>query len=565
VKRLSTAALLAFLPSCAFYAPSPEGREGQMPQRRAGAAAAFQSAADAALEALYAAYPERATADGLHDHDNRLTDWSRDGVERRVDVFSRHLRRVEEAPDDALPEAAYYDRLLLAGRLRAELFELQVVQTWRRDPNLYRRAISDGLFPLAALSFETPERRRSLAEARLRDVPGLLAAARANLDAASAIAVDVALEDFKGLSSFLRDGLAKAFPDPKTQEFRDILRLASEAVDAFRAWLEKDLRPKAVAPFALGADTFREKLRLEERVEETPEVLLERGRALLRATREELTRAAGGRAPEDALKELAKDVPAADKLLDETKALLAELRRWASGQVTLPEEDGVRVVETPAFRRATSFASMRTPGPFEKAAQEAFYAITLPEADWPAEKSAQHLSFFNRSNLALITVHEVWPGHYTQTLLAREAPTRVRKALGSAAFSEGWAHYCEQLYAEAFPSARLAQLHMALLRVCRYVAALEMHTRGMSVEKAAELFREQAWLSPAAAEREARRGAVDPLYLVYTLGKFEILRLREDWQAATGGSAKDFHDALLRVGRPPVPLARQILLERRRD
>jgi uncharacterized protein (DUF885 family) len=233
--------------------------------------------------------------------------------------------------------------------------------------------------------------------------------------------------------------------------------------------------------------------------------------------------------------------------------------------VTLPEGDDVRVVETPSFRRSTSFASMAVPGPFETTAREAYYAITLPEPGWTEDRKEQHLSFFSRSSLALISVHEVWPGHYAQSLLARVAPTRVTRALGSAAFSEGWAHYAEQLYAEtAAPALRLTQLQMALLRVCRYIAALEMHTRGMTVEKAAEFFAREGLLPPAAAEREARRGAVDPLYLVYTLGKADILRLRDDWRNATGGSLKDFHDALLRIGHPPLKLARMMLLEGRR-
>jgi uncharacterized protein (DUF885 family) len=300
-------------------------------------------------------------------------------------------------------------------------------------------------------------------------------------------------------------------------------------------------------------------------VDAAPQVLLDRGYALLRRTREEMKLAAGARAPEDVLKEAAKDHPPAEKLIDETKALLDQLRRWASTVATLPNEDGVRVVETPSFRRSTSFASMSTPGPFEASAKEAYYAVTLPDPSWTEDRKAQHLSFFSRPSLALISVHEVWPGHYTQALLAREAPTRVRKALGSAAFSEGWAHYTEQLYADAVPSLRLTQLKMALLRICRYIVAIEMHTRGMSVEKAAEFFMTEGLLPAAAAEREARRGAVDPLYLVYTLGKLEILKLRDDWRNATGRSEKEFHDALLRCGHPPLKLARRILLERRRD
>ncbi|HEX7899165.1 MAG TPA: DUF885 domain-containing protein [Planctomycetota bacterium] len=564
MKRLPFVPLLALAASCGFYRPDPAGREGELPELGGGETASFRSLADAALEALYSAFPERATADGVHDHDNRLGDWSRAGVDARAASLRRHLRRLEALALDVLPEASYYDALQLISRFRAELFDLETVRSWERDPGHYRRVISDALYPLAALGFAPVERRRGLAEGRLGDVPGLLAAARANLANPPRIFTEIAIEDFGGLLAFVRDGLPQAFGDPKNGEFAEARKDAVEALTAFLAWMKAELLPKSAGAFALGAEAYRTKLLHEEMIETPLDVLLDRGYALLRRTREEMKAAAGARAPEDVLKEAAKDHPPAEKLLDETKALLAELKRWASTVATLPEEDDVRVIETPAFRRSTSFASMQTPGPFETAAKEAYYAVTLPDPGWTEDRKAQHLSFFSRPSLALISVHEVWPGHYAQNLLARHAPTRVRKALGSAAFSEGWAHYTEQLYAESVPAVRLIQLKMALLRVCRYVAALEMHTRGMSVEKATEFFMTEGLLPAAAAEREARRGAVDPLYLVYTLGKAEILRLRDDWRNATGGSLKDFHDALLRAGHPPLKIARMILLEGRR-
>ena len=47
---------------------------------------------------------------------------------------------------------------------------------------------------------------------------------------------------------------------------------------------------------------------------------------------------------------------------------------------------------------------------------------------------------------------------------------------------------------------------------------------------------------------EAKRGTLDPTYMVYTLGKLEILRLREDYKKKMGKafSLQQFHDAFLR-------------------
>jgi len=65
------------------------------------------------------------------------------------------------------------------------------------------------------------------------------------------------------------------------------------------------------------------------------------------------------------------------------------------------------------------------------------------------------------------------------------------------------------------------------------------------------------------AEREARRGTADPTYLVYTLGKHEILKLREEYRKRTGATLAGFHDALLHTGYPPLPIARRILFGER--
>ena len=184
---------------------------------------------------------------------------------------------------------------------------------------------------------------------------------------------------------------------------------------------------------------------------------------------------------------------------------------------------------------------------------------------WPEERRAKHLTFFNRANLKLISVHEAYPGHYTQFLRVRDCPSRVRRIFGCASFSEGWAHYCEQLYADTgdtSPGLRLQQLSMALLRICRYICGIEMHTRGMSYEQAVEFFVTQGWMERVNAEREARRGTSDPTYLVYTLGKMEILKLRDEYLARPEHTLRGFHNEFIRHGYPPIPVMRMILLGR---
>ena len=210
---------------------------------------------------------------------------------------------------------------------------------------------------------------------------------------------------------------------------------------------------------------------------------------------------------------------------------------------------------------------MDTPGAFERVATEAFYYVTPPDPQWDARRREEHLGFFNRYALPIISIHEAFPGHYYQLLAARRSGSRVRAALGSASFVEGWAHYCEQMMLdEGFggnnPKFRLAQLNLALLRLCRYLVGLQMHTQGMSYEDGVEFFIREGYQARVNAEREARRGTQDPTYLVYTLGKMEILKLREEWQRQLGASFRlgEFHDRLLSYGMPPVKIVRMALL-----
>jgi uncharacterized protein (DUF885 family) len=236
--------------------------------------------------------------------------------------------------------------------------------------------------------------------------------------------------------------------------------------------------------------------------------------------------------------------------------------------ITVPGDVQARVVETPPFLRALTFASMDTPGPFEKAT-EAYYNITLPDPRWPAARQEEYLRGYNFALLNTVSVHEVWPGHYTQFLWVKNNPnlSKTRKLLGAASNAEGWAHYAEQMmldegYGDGDPKLRLAQLIDALLRDCRYIVGIQMHTQGMTYPQATEFFVKEGYQGRVNGEIEAKRGTADPTYLYYTLGKLQILKLREDYKRQQGDrfSLRDFHDRFIQAGPLPLRLLRRELL-----
>jgi uncharacterized protein (DUF885 family) len=231
--------------------------------------------------------------------------------------------------------------------------------------------------------------------------------------------------------------------------------------------------------------------------------------------------------------------------------------------ITLPERENLIVRETPAFQRSLSFASMSSPGVWERRATEAYYNVTPPDSDWSPDRRRDHLAFFNRYAAAIVSVHEALPGHYYQFLALKKVPSRLRQALTSGSNTEGWGHYCEQMAIEAGfgggdPRFELAQLSLAIQRIGRLIAGISLHTQGMTYEQAVDLFETRCYMARVNAEREARRGTLDPTYLVYTLGKWRILDLRDEIRAKLGAryNAQRFHDAFLAQGGAPLPVAR---------
>jgi hypothetical protein len=256
-------------------------------------------------------------------------------------------------------------------------------------------------------------------------------------------------------------------------------------------------------------------------------------------------------------------VATAQEQLDELKTFIQR-----QDLVTLPDKADVRVAPTPRFYRWT-FASMWTPGPFETRPLRAYYYITDADPAWPTDRQEEHLRDFNYGALWSISIHEVFPGHFLHYQHLRQVPAPLRKSIlfSSTAMVEGWAHYAEQMMMEAGfrrqdPSIRLGQLAESLIRLCRAIVGIRLHAEDLSVEQGVRFFRDEAYLEEGSARREAERGTFDPSYVLYSLGKLMVLKLRDDCKARQGDrfSLRAFHDSLLGNGTVPLWLHRNLML-----
>jgi uncharacterized protein (DUF885 family) len=316
-----------------------------------------------------------------------------------------------------------------------------------------------------------------------------------------------------------------------------------------------------------------------EMISYTPEQILEIGMKHLKEEQAKFAEVAAKIDPTkkaiDVFKELQKEHPTAEGLIPETKKNLDAIRQYLIDKsiITLPSEVKAIVKETPQYARATSFASMDTPGPFEKSVQ-AYYYVTPVEDNWDDKQKEEWLTAFNYYTTDVVSIHEAYPGHYVQFLhLNASGADKLQKIFGSYAFTEGWAHYTEQMMIEeGFGKDKgemtalkyeLAQLDESLLRYCRLCVSVMTHTQGMTLDEATQFFMDNCYYEKQPAFSEARRGTSDPGYLNYTLGKLMIYKLRDDYQKQEGSnySLKKFHDEMLSHGMPPIPLLREVMLK----
>ncbi len=542
-----------------------------MPQERA-----FQSTVNRFIEEELKLYPERATALGDHRFDARLDDDSLAGIARIVAHAHRWARIFHAFNRNSLSPNSEADREWLIANIDGELLRTETMRSYERDPGMY--------LPTRAVH-ELIERDFAPAEFRMRSVTAREKAALANLEAARVnlraehvpkVAIDILLQQMPATLTFFKSSLPKAFdkvPESRDKRaFRQANSRAISAIDEYGTWLATILRPRARGTYAIGAGAFRRMIYDEDMVD-TPLVKLEQiGEMELRRLQDEFATTARLVDPDHSAAEIAsalgRDHPTADQVISSVTTGLESIRAYVVSHhlVRIPSAAKPIVAETPPYMRATTFASMDSPGPFEKNS-EAYFYITLPDPLWPQEKREQLLAFYSPPTISDTSVHEVYPGHYVQFLNNRLNPDVIRRIYDSGADVEGWALYCEQMMLDAGlhngdPEFRLAQLQMALLRACRYLVAIEMHTRRMTVAQATVFFEKNGYQNHHNAEVEALRGTDDPGYLRYQLGKLMILKLREDLQRKQGAafSLGHFHDAFLAEGAIPVPLIRHALL-----
>ena len=542
----------------------------------------FPHFVDDYLAYLYEVRPTQACLDGVHVHDDLLEDLSRTALDADARALSGFGRRLHQIDSSHLSPVEQVEHRIVGSNIEARMYELETTRTWDRNPQIYSDVLGLSLAGQALFSYSPETERARRVVSKLRQVPRLVQAARDNIRETPGIFVKVGLEAWRGGLRFIESDLPRAFSALDDLhilgDLADTSTEAAAAITSYLAYLESDLAPRAKASFRLGRERFEQKLKAEEGITLSADRLLTIALRELHAVQEEFRRVAGrlnGGDPLEVWRRAKEEHPAAGTLVSVAQSHLKELEEFIQRQgiVTVPASEPVLVAPTPEFHR-WAFASMWTPGPFEAKPSRAYYYLTDVDRSWPADRQKEHLRDFNLPALWSISIHEVYPGHFLQAQHARLVDSKVRKSrlLASSAFVEGWAHYCEEMMMEAGfrrgdSTLRLGQLAESLVRLARFVVAIRLHCEDLSVEQGMRFFRDEAFLEEATARREAERGTFDPGYVVYSLGKLMMMKLRHDYQDQLAGkfSLRTFHDAVLAQGTAPLWAHRRLLLHETTD
>ncbi|MGA3177580.1 MAG: DUF885 domain-containing protein [Candidatus Acidiferrum sp.] len=530
--------------------------------------------------------PSVATLDGIHKYDAELEEYSKAGVESQIRVLREYEAKVKNFSAAGLWLVDEADRKILLGQIRSELLTKGTLRPLEKNPDVYSGGVTNSVYLLMIRKFASPDERLRSVVAREKKIPGILQLARENLKNPARVSTGIAIEQLPGIIGFFEKDVPAAFTDAQDQEVRAAFAKSNAdaiaALQAYLDWLKSDLLARSNGDFRIGGENFSKKLHYEEMVDTPLDRLVEIGLADLRKNQAEFQRIAKEldpqKTPDAVLKDLAAMHPAPEELLAAFRGTFDGLIAFIEQKkvITIPSGPRPILQETPPFARATTTASMDTPGPFETIAKESFFNVTLPApGDSPAE-IVSLMGGFNIGTIVSTSTHETYPGHYMQYLWTPRAPSKLRKVFSANTNVEGWAHYCEQMmldegYGQPGTGAkdarearyiRLGQLQDALLRDARFVVGIRMHTGKMSFAEAKEFFVKEGYQSAKIAEIESKRGTSDPTYLYYTLGKLQILKLREDYQKKVGAefTLGKFHDEFMGQGFPPIAVVRRTLL-----
>lgn len=556
---------------------APRGGEGNADGQFAGLASKY-------LDEMLRQHPERATRLGDHRFDDRLDDYSREGVRKQRELAARYLKTLREIPVNQLSPVNQIDYRIFRNRIEYELFGLDELKEYEWNPLHYNVAASINALLMREFA-PLPTRLRSV-KARLMQIPEVVGQAKVNLKNAPRIHTETAITQNNGsihlVGEELNAFLSRA-PEIR-EEMTPVQGRAIAALEEYGRWLKDELLPHSNREFRLGDEKFRQKLRFSLESDLSKEEILRRAEADLIATHNKAFEVAlplfksffptepTGTDPADKKKIIAKVFaklsehhPANESIVNLATADLKEVTQFVRSHdlVTVPNEP-VKVIVMPEYNRGVAVAYCDSAGPLEKNG-ETFLAISPTPADWTQKRVESFFREYNDYMTQDLIIHEGVPGHYLQLAHSNQfkAPTPIRAIFRNGVFAEGWAVYSERVMADAGyggPEVRMQQLKMRLRMIINAILDSKVHTAGMTEQEAMSLMMNEGFQEEGEAAGKWRRAALSSTQLsTYYVGAIQMDDIRRAYEAKNQGpiNYKALHDRMLSFGTPAPKYVRE--------
>lgn len=544
--------------------------------------AEFVALSERYIEALLEMNPEYATYLGDHRYDHSLNDYSAAGIAESMALDKQFLAEIEAFDPAGLSEANAIDYEILDNRIRYSLWASEELREWEWNPMHYN--VGGAVYSLLARDFAPLEERLRNLDERLKEVPAVVEAAKANLKNPPKIHTETAILQNPGVIALLAEQLDTFLAQaPEFKSSIEVSRKAAiEALEAYGKWLDEDLLPRSNGDFRIGEEKFRKKLafvlhsdlsmeeilaRAEKKLAENREAMYATALPLYRQARPDGDVSDRGAVIETVLDKLSDTHPTSESIFSDAERDLAEITAFTREKnlVSVPDEP-VSIILMPEFQRGVSTAYCDAPGPLEKGG-ETFYAIAPAPEAWSEERKLSLYREYNTYMLKNLTVHEAVPGHYLQLAHANrfQAPTLIRGIFYSGSFVEGWAVYAEQLMSEhgyGGPEVKMQVLKMAVRGIINAIIDQKIHAGSMTESEAMALMMDEGFQEDGEAAGKWTRARLTSAQLsTYFVGAAEHNDIRDDWVARHGAIAdwQAYHDKVLAYGSPPAKFVRRML------
>ena len=563
--------IVLLLISLLFSACQPVANTNQSANTSTMTKTKWDTYVDQFLNDYFAANPTFAVQQGKHEYDGKFPDWSEAGLQKEIARLKAEREEAAAFKDSDLDERQRFERDYLISQIDKDIFWRETADQPHTNPYWYSDPTDPDVYvsrPYAPL-----ESRIKSYTTYAKNLPAALEQIKGNLRQPMAKnLIAIGRQTIGGLADFFSKDVVKVFEPVQDQQLQNDFKSANEgaikAVKDFDSWLDSQ-EANSNNNFALGPDKFKAMVKQTEGVdigldqlEQIAQKDLDRNLAAMKA---ECDKYAPGKTLIECSNQASEHKAEGADVVQAATAQLGELRKFIQDKdiVTIPGTEEAKVGLAPPYK-AWNFAYINIPGPYESNLPSVYY-VSPPDPTWDKKKQEEYIP--GKGSLLFTSVHEVYPGHFVQFLHANRSSSKFGQVFVGYAFAEGWAHYCEEMMydsglGQGDPEMHIGQLQEALLRDVRFLSAIGLHTKGMTVEQSKQMFIEKGLRSEGEAEQQSNRGTFDPAYLNYTMGKLMIMKLRDDWTASRGGRSawKQFHDQFLSYGGPPIPLVRKAMM-----